>query len=413
MTRLLGVFPVMSLSEETGAGLAPACWPDQKPVRRVWRDSSQLCRSRSSPPDRHRSFPQPRLEVEVMLADQLDYAVGVDPHRDSHALAVVHVVSGAVVFEANIAANNSGYAQALKLVDQHAAGRRAFAVEGTGSFGAGLTRFLTVRGERVLEVGRLRRERRSGGKTDALDAIRAARSVLAQSRLATPRASGEREGLRALMAAREGAVNAKRAGLCQLRDLLVTTPEPLRSELRPLTRARLLQRLAATRPERRTDPELRGALLALRAVARRVLQLIAEERELAREIETITRKLAPQLLQQPGVGPLAAAQLVLSWSHRGRISSEAAFARLAGCAPIPASSGQTVRYRLDRSGDRRLNRALHMILVTRRRTHPPTIAYIQRRTQEGKSRREATRCLKRYLARNLYRLLEHGAPLAT
>jgi transposase len=348
-----------------------------------------------------------------MLADQLDYVVGVDPHRDSHALAVVHVVSGAVVFEANIAANNSGYAQALKLVDRHAAGRRAFAVEGTGSFGAGLTRFLTVRGERVLEVGRLRRERRSGGKTDALDAIRAARGVLAHSRLATPRASGEREGLRALMAAREGAVNAKRAGLCQLRDLLVTTPEPLRSELRPLTRARLLQRLAATRPERRPDPELRGALLALRAVARRVLQLTAEERELAREIETITRKLAPQLLQQPGVGPLAAAQLVLSWSHRGRISSEAAFARLAGCAPIPASSGQTVRYRLDRSGDRRLNRALHMILVTRRRTHPPTIAYIQRRTHEGKSRREATRCLKRYLARNLYRLLEQGAPPAT
>ncbi len=347
-----------------------------------------------------------------MLADQLDYVVGVDPHRDSHALAVVQVVSGAVLFEAAVSASSDGYANALKLVDQHAKGRRAFAVEGTGSFGAGLTRFLTANGERVLEVGRLRRERRSGGKTDALDAIRAARSVLTQNRPATPRASGEREALRALMA-REGAVNAKRAGLCQLRDLLVTTPEPLRSELRPLTRARLLQRLAATRPERRHDPELRGALLALRSVARRILQLTAEERELAREIETITRKLAPQLLEQPGVGPLAAAQVVLSWSHRGRISSEAAFARLAGCAPIPASSGQTVRYRLDRSGDRRLNRALHMILVTRRRTHAPTIAYISRRTQEGKTKREATRCLKRYLARNLYRLLEQGAPPAT
>jgi len=348
-----------------------------------------------------------------MLADQLDYVVGVDAHRDSHALAVVQVVSGAVLFEAAVSASSDGSANALKLVDQHAKGRRAFAVEGTGSFGAGLTRFLTANGERVLEVGRLRRERRSGGKTDALDAIRAARSVLTQNRPATPRASGEREALRALMAAREGAVNAKRAGLCQLRDLLVTTPEPLRSELRPLTRARLLQRLAATRPERRHDPELRGALLALRSVARRVLQLTAEERELAREIETLTRKLAPQLLEQPGVGPLAAAQLVLSWSHRGRISSEAAFARLAGCAPIPASSGQTVRYRLDRSGDRRLNRALHMILVTRRRTHAPTIAYISRRTQEGKTKREATRCLKRYLARNLYRLLEQGAPPAT
>jgi len=116
-----------------------------------------------------------------MLADQLDYVVGVDPHRDSHALAVVHVLSGAVVFEATVVADNNGYADALRLVDQHAAGRRAFAVEGTGSFGAGLTRFLAARGERVLEVGRLRRERRSGGKTDALDAIRAARSVLAQT----------------------------------------------------------------------------------------------------------------------------------------------------------------------------------------------------------------------------------------
>ena len=214
------------------------------------------------------------------------------------------------------------------------------------------------------------------------------------------------------MAAREGAVNAKRAGLCQLRDLLITTPEPLRSELRPLTRSRLLQRLAATRPHGRNDPELRGSLLALRSIARRVLQLTAEERELAKQIETLTRKLAPQLLDQPGVGPHAAAQLVLSWSHQGRITSEAAFARLAGAAPIPASSGLTVRYRLDRSGDRKLNRALHMILVTRKRTHPATIAYIERRLQEGKTRREANRCLKRYLARNLYRLLEHP-PMTT
>jgi len=348
-----------------------------------------------------------------MLADQLDYVVGVDPHRDVHALAVVHVLSGAVVLETTVAASSDGYAQALKLVEVHASGRRAFAVEGTGSFGAGLTRFLTGRGERVLEVSRLRRERRSGGKTDALDAIRAARSVLAQERPATPRAGGERQALQALVAAREGAVNAKCAALGQLRDLLVTAPEPLRSELRPLTPARLLKRLAATRPDHRRDPELRGTMLALRSIARRVLQVTAEERALAREIETITRKLAPQLLDQPGVGPHSAAQLVLSWSHQGRITSEAAFARLAGVAPIPASSGQTVRYRLDRSGDRKLNRALHMILVTRKRSHPATIAYIERRIQEGKTQREATRCLKRYLARSLYRLLERGAPLAT
>ena len=347
-----------------------------------------------------------------MLADELDYVIGVDPHRDAHAFAVVHVRSGGLVFEANSPASGEGYAELLRLAARHAPGSRVFAVEGTGSYGAGLTRFLADRGERVLEVGRLRRER-SGAKSDALDALRAARSVLGQQRPAQPRARGEREALRALMAAREGAVNAKRAGLCQLRDLLVTAPEPLRGELRSLTRSRLLRRLAAVRPERRQDPELRGALLALRSVARRVQQLSVEERELAREIETLTRTLAPQLLAQPGVGPLAAGQLLLSWSHQGRFPSEAAFARLAGCAPIPASSGQTVRYRLDRGGDRKLNRALHMILVTRRRAHAPTIAYIERRIQEGKSRREAVRCLKRYLARNLYRLLENGAPLAS
>jgi transposase len=164
-----------------------------------------------------------------MLADQLDYVVGVDPHRDLHALAVVHVLSGAVVLEATVTATSEGYARALQLVDAHASGRRAFAVEGAGSFGAGLARFLAGSGERVLEVGRLRRERRSGGKTDALDAVRAARSVLAQERPAMPRAGGERQVLQALVAAREGAVNAKCAGLGQLRDLLVTTPEPLRA----------------------------------------------------------------------------------------------------------------------------------------------------------------------------------------
>jgi transposase len=216
-----------------------------------------------------------------MLADELDFVVGVDPHRDAHAIAVVEVRSGVVVVESSVAADSSGYAEALCVAEEQAPGRRAFAIEGAGSFGAGLARFLAEQGEQVFEVGRLRRERRSGGKTDALDAVRAARSVLEQKRPATPRCSGEREALRALMAARDGAVNAKRAGLCQLRDLLITTPEPLRSELRTLSRARLLGRLSTTRPHRRHDPELRGTLLALRALARRVQQLTAEERELA------------------------------------------------------------------------------------------------------------------------------------
>ena len=300
-----------------------------------------------------------------MLADQLDYVIGVDPHRDTHALAIVEVRTGVVVFETVVAADSGGYSEALQFAEQHSRGRRAFAVEGTGSFGAGLTRFLTAEGEQVFEVSRLRRERRSGGKTDALDAVRAARSVLVGKQPAIPRARGEREALRALLAVREGAVSARTAALNQLRDLLVTTPEPLRSELRPLSRARLLARLTSARPDRRQDPELRGTQLALKAVARRIQQLTAEERELAREIEQLTSKLAPQLLDQPGIGPLLAAQLLLSWSHPGRLRSEAAFARLAGAAPIPASSGQTIRYRLDRSGDRKLNRTLHQIVVTR------------------------------------------------
>src|SRR3954447_9506620 len=250
------------------------------------RDSSQCCRSRFLSPDRHRSCsPNAWLEVDRMLADRLDYVIGVDPHRDRHALAIVEMRSGGVIVEASVDADARGYATVLLLANEHAPGRRAFAVEGAGSYGAGLTRFLSARAETVFEVGRLRRERRAGGKTDAIDAVRAAKAVLAQERPAVPRANGKREALRALMAAREGAVAAKTAALSQLRDLLVTAPEPLRSELRPLTRTRLLDHLTTRRPDRRRDPELRGTQLALKALARRIRQLATEERELAHEIE--------------------------------------------------------------------------------------------------------------------------------
>ncbi len=191
-----------------------------------------------------------------------------------------------------------------------------------------------------------------------------------------------------------------------MRGLLVTCPEPLRGELRPLTRARLLQRLQALRPARHNDPELRGTLIALRTIARRVHQLTIEEHELKRDIETLVTELAPGLLSEPGIGPISAAQILIAWSHPGRVPTEAAFARLAGSAPIPASSGQTTRHRLDRGGDRQLNRALHTIIMIRRNSHAPTITYIDRRTREGKTSREAVRCLKRYLARHLYRQLQ-------
>lgn len=340
-----------------------------------------------------------------MLADALDFVLGVDTHRDAHALAVVAAPAGTVELETTIAASGLGYRAALRLALRQAPGRRVWAIEGTGSWGAGLCRFLQAEGERVLEVDRPRRLGRSSAKSDPLDAIRAARTALAGERLPEPRSAGKREELRALVTAREGALTAKRAGLCQLRALIVTAPEPLRTELRGLSRARLLARLRALRPDRdRRRP--RGLLLALKSVASRVSELTREERELASEIRALVTELVPNLLDQPGIGPASAAQILLAWSHPGRLHSEAAFARLAGAAPIPASSGQTIRYRLDRGGDRQLNRALHTIVLARRKQHPATIAYIQRRTSEGKSVREAIRCLKRYLARHLFRLLE-------
>jgi transposase len=338
-----------------------------------------------------------------MLADGLDYVVGVDTHRDAHALAVVSAL-GAIELETQIAANGAGYRDALRLAQRQASGRRVWAIEGTGSYGAGLCRFLQGEGERVLEVDRSRRDGGSPAKSDPLDAVRAARTALGRERLPEPRSAGKRDELRALMAAREGALTAKKAGLCQLRALLVSGPEPLRAELRPLTRARLLARLRGLRLQRSSQP--RGTLLALKSIAARVTELSREERELAAEIRALVAELAPQLLAEPGVGPISAAQLLLAWSHQGRLRSEAAFARLAGAAPIPASSGRTIRHRLDRGGDRQLNRALHTIIVSRRKNHPETIAYIDRRTSEGRTVREAIRCLKRYLARSLYRQLE-------
>jgi transposase len=149
----------------------------------------------------------------------------------------------------------------------------------------------------------------------------------------------------------------------------------------------------------------------LRSLARRIEAASAEAAELEHEILAQVRTLAPQLLEEPGIGPIVAAQLIVAWSHRGRLRSEAAFARLAGVAPIPASSGQTVRQRLSRGGDRQLNRALHTIVLHRRQHDPVTKDYIARRVAEGKSAREATRLLKRYLARHLYRLLQNQEPL--
>ena len=341
-----------------------------------------------------------------MLADELDYVLGVDTHRDEHVLAVVTAPAGAVIAGTSVPANARGYRALLRVADGHAPGRRAWAIEGTGSYGAGLVRYLAGRGETVLELSRTpRAERRLRGKDDALDAARTARAALASETLALPRAGERREALRLLLVARRSAVDVRREALSQLRAVIVTAPEPLRERLRRLPTGALLDRCSHLRRSA-TAPDELATRLVLRSLARRIHAATLEADELERELLTHVRALAPALLDEPGIGPVAAAQLIVAWSHPGRLRSEACFARLAGVALVPASSGQTQRHRLSRGGDRQLNRALHTIVLHRRQHDPATRDYIAKRIADGKSKREATRLLKRYLARHLYRLLE-------
>ena len=341
-----------------------------------------------------------------MLADDVAFVIGVDTHADSHALALVDAHTHRTCRSLTVAATRSGYRRALRLARKHAPGRRAWALEGSGSYGAGLARFLCSRGEQVLEVERPCREGRRGRlKSDALDAERAARSVVRGAAGARPRLGSNTRALRALLVAREGAVVARSAALNELRALLVGAPPELRERLQGRSRATLVTACARLRGGREGS-ERAAVALALRSLARRIGELDAEAGALEAEIARRVQVLAPRLLERRGVGPICAAWVLVAWSQPGRLRSEAAFARLGGVAPIPASSGKTIRHRLDRGGDRRLNRALHTIVLCRRRTDAETMAYIARRVSEGKSEREAVRGLKRYLARSLFRQLE-------
>jgi transposase len=311
-----------------------------------------------------------------MLADDVAFVLGVDTHADSHALALVDAKTQRSRRSLTIPATRRGYRQALRLARRRAPGRRAWALEGSGSYGAGLARFLAERGECVLEVERpARAGARARLKSDALDAERAARQVLAGTAGARPRLGAETQALRALLSTREGSVSACTAALNELRALTVTAPPQLRERLQGLSETALLAACARLRPGR-GDSERAALALALRSLAQRVRQLRGEARTLEAELTRRVQALAPQLLAQRGVGPISAAALLDAWSQPGRLRSEVAFARLAGVAPIPANSGKTVRHRLDRGGDRRLNRALHTIILSRRRLDPDTKSYI-------------------------------------
>jgi transposase len=349
-----------------------------------------------------------------MLAGAVKFVIGVDTHRDTDTAAVVEAATGGVVEHVTTPTDAFGYRRLKAFADQHAAGGRVWAVEGTGSYGAGLTTFLLEHGEWVVEIDRpTRPARRDGAKSDDLDAVRAAREALNREHLAAPRARGDREALRVLMAARQGAVVARTKAIGQLKALIVNAPQPLRDQLRRSTTDEQLQRCARLRTLPRHSIEHRATIRALRGTARRALALEAEAADYETELEQLLLAICPVLLNQPGIGTITAAQFVISWSHAGRIRSEAAFASLGGAAPIPASSGAVTRYRLNRSGDRQLNRALHTVALSRLRIHQPTKAYAARRTAEGKSPREIKRCLKRAIAREVYRLLNAHAAAVT
>ena len=280
-------------------------------------------------------------------------------------------------------------------------------MEGTGSYGAGLARFLTAHGQRVLEVNRPdRAARRRRGKSDPVDADAAARTVQAGEATGVPKAQdGVVEMARALRVARQTAVKARTQAINAIKALLVTAPDELREQLAGLTTTRLIRTAAALDPGPLATPTA-ATMLALRGLARRYQHLDAEIGLLAGRLGQLTTTAAPTLRQLLGVGPdSAAALLIAAGDNPRRLRSEAAFAALCGSSPVEASSGKTVRHRLNRGGDRQANAALHRIVIVRLRWHQPTRDYLARRTAEGKTKKEITRCLKRYVAREVFAAL--------
>jgi len=344
-------------------------------------------------------------EGEVMELG-VSVTVGVDTHADAHVgVALDHLGRrlGEVVVPNEVTGYRSMLEWALNLGELSCVG-----VEGTGSFGAGLSRFLRSWGVRVVEVNRTSRQhRRRHGKYDAADAEAAARAVLSGDATGEPKAGdGQVEMLRALKVARRSAVKARTQAANQLHALVMTAPEQLRADLRGLPAKKLVQKASRFRcgPEL-ADPTA-ATKFALRSVARRYRQLSEEVSGLEEQIERLVKEASPELVALEGVGPDTAATLmIVAGDNPKRLRSEAAFANLCGAAPIEASSGKTVRHRLNPHGNREANRALYMVALNRMRRDLQTQTYVARRTTEGKSKREIILCLKRYIAREVYRSL--------
>jgi transposase len=343
-----------------------------------------------------------------MTLNREDVVVGVDTHKDTHVAVAIDGLGGHLG-ALTIEANPEGYSSLVAWATDLGVVAR-FGVEGTGSYGSGLARFLRRNGHVVLEVSRPPRkgERRLSGKSDSIDAEHAAREVLAGKAQSTPKlADGAIEAIRLVKIARDTAVKAHSQAIITLKATLVTASDALRAELEPLTDFRLIAACAALPAQgNMADPGV-AMRHVLGALARRWLDLHEEIKVHGTLLKKLTKAAAPDLVAAFGIGPdIAAELLVTAGDNTDRIRSEAALAKMCGVCPIPASSGKTNgRHRLNRGGNRQANAALYRAVVVRMRWHPPTIAYVQRRTTEGLSKREIIRCLKRYVAREIYRLL--------
>jgi len=333
---------------------------------------------------------------------------GVDTHKDVHVAAVIDDV-GRILATASFPTTRPGYRQLF--VWLRGFGEIvAVGVEGYGSWGAGLARDLTARGVRVVEVNRPNRQtRRRRGKSDTVDAEAAARAVLAGDATVTPKTgTGPIEALRQLRVARGGAMKARTAAANQLHSLIDTAPDPVRAQLRALSFKQKVALVASWRPRNATTPE-GASSYALCSVARRWRDLAVEIGELDARIKVILDDIAAPLLAVHGVGPDTAGQLlVTAGDNPDRLSHEGSYAALCGSSPVEVSSGRTNRHRLNRGGDRHANSALWRIVIVRMNSHQPTKDYIARRTAEGLSKQEIIRCLKRYVARELFRHLQHA-----
>ena len=332
--------------------------------------------------------------------------IGVDTHQDKH-VAVAIDRQGVRLGERHALATTYGYGE-LERWSRGLGEIRAFGIEGTGSYGAGLARFLTRRGYRVVEVNRPDRSTRyRKGKNDPIDAEMAARAVLAGVADATPKSGeGEVEMIRMLKSAKDSAVKARTQAFNQMKALVVTAPAQLRETLNSLIAAVLVTRCKSFRPGGLESPTA-AARYALRSLARRCRQLGNEIHDLEAQLERLTRTTAPALVDGFGIGPdTAVTLLIAAGSNPDRLHSEAAFASLCGVNPIPASSGKANQHRLNRGGHRQANAALYRIVVVRLRYDERTQAYMRRRTTEGMSKAEVIRCLKRYVARQVFSALQ-------